>query len=353
MGVNVGILGFAHGHVMAFGGEWAKDKSMGVTITKGWDRDFARAESGAKTLGAAPVNSIEEILGDRQIGAVVIASETKYHAELAELAAAAGKAIIMYKPIALTMNEADRVVAAVAKHGVPFTLGYQMRVDPQNLKIKQLADEKVLGKLSAYRRRHALATHSWPGFEDTWHVSPEMNRDIFADDSSHPIDMLNWIFGLPETVSAEFSTVQNPKVVNDTGVALFKYPSGMIAEISCYFACCVSEPTTEVYGEKGTILQYYGDGPGTRLPRAAGQAGLKWFIEGDTDWTDSKIESPKSHGERLVAQARPFAEFLQGKRPPICSAEEGRDSLRMVLACYVSARNGRRVGLDDPEIYGV
>jgi len=351
MSINVGVLGFAHGHVMAYGSEWVKYPEMGIHIAKGWDADAERARTSAEALGAGRAETADEILEDKNIGAVVISSETKYHVELTERAAEAGKAIILYKPMALTLEGAERIVEAVEKFKVPFTLGYQMRVDPQNIKIKQLITDKVIGDTYVFRRRHSLATHTSPGFDATWHVDPEMNRDIFADDASHPIDMLNWLFGMPETVMAEMTTMHNPKIVNDNAVALFKYKNGIIAEISTYFTCSASEITTEVYGERGSIQQYYGDGPGTRLPRPAGQPGLKWFTEGEADWTDSKIPSPLAHRERIAAQARPFADFLHGRRPAICTARESLDSLRMVLACYVSAQTGSRVRIDDKRIY--
>ena len=350
---KVGILGFAHGHVMAYGGAWVKNPEMGVKIVAGWDHDHARLTNCAAQLGGIGITSTPDQLLALDIDAVVISSETSYHAGLIEAAAAAGKAIICYKPMALTMAEADRIVAAVEKYKVPFTMGYQMRVDPQNIKIKELIHSGEIGDTFMYRRRHGLSTHTWGGFKDTWHNNPEYNRDIFADDSSHPIDMLNWIFGVPETVSAELSTMNSPDVPNDNGVALYKYANGMIAEISCPFSCSASEITTEVYAKKGSIQQYYGDGPSTRLPRAEGQIGLKWFVEGNADWTDSAIPSPAGHGERLGAQAQPFADFLFGRRGPICSVYEGRDSLRMVLACYLSAREGQRVRVDDPRVYEI
>ena len=353
MAIHVGILGFAHDHVMAFGGEWAKRPELGIKIISGWDADPTRAQDSAQKLGCAVACCAEDILNNPDIQAVVITCETKYHAELAVRAAKAGKDIIMYKPMALTLAQADEIVGAVEGAGIKFTLGYQMRVDPQNIRIKQLIHDKTIGDTYVYRRRHSLATHLWADFENSWHASPELNRDIFADDAAHPIDMLNWVFGVPETVLAEFSTMHNPKVVNDSGVALFRYPNGMIAEISCYFSCTASEITTEVYGAKGAVLQSYGDGVSTRLPRPAGQPGLKWYVEGDADWTDSGILSPAGHGERLAAQAQPFAEFLRGERGPICSATEARDSLRMVLACYLSVREGARVKIDDPRVYEI
>jgi len=353
MSVNVGILGVIHPHTTVFAGEWVKNPEMGVKVVKCWDRNPGFANHVAPLLGAVAVEKIDDILNDKDIGAVVIASETKFHAELAIQAAAAGKAIAMYKPMALTLEEADRIVAAVEKYNVPFTLGYWMRVDPQNIKIKQLITDKTIGDTYVYRRRHGLSTHTNKGFENSWHVNPELNRDIFADDAAHPIDMLNWIFGVPETVMAEQTTMHHPKIVNDNGIALFKYKSGMIAEISNYFTCSAAEISTEVYGPNGSIQQYYNDGCGLRLSRTAGSPGLKWFVEGDADWTDSGLPINNAHADRIAAQGLPLAEFLTGKRPPICNAREGRDSLRMLLACYLSAQTGERVRLDDERIYGI
>ena len=348
---KVGILGLAHGHVFSFGGEWIAHPEYGVEIAGAWDRDGDRLRREAPKLNAVPYDSLDELLHSG-IDAVVIASETAYHAELVEKAAAAKKDIILYKPMALTMAEADRIVDAVNKCGVRFTMGWQMRVDPQNIKMKQLIDTKELGEVCLYRRRHALSTHVWDNFEATWHNDPRLNRDIFADDSSHPIDMMQWMFGMPESVMCEMSTMVNPKVPNDNAVALFRYPNGLICEISCCFTCCASEITTEVYLDKGSIQQYFGDNPGCRLPRTPGMEGLKWYKEGDADWTPSGIPSPAGHGQRLKDQAKPFAEFLHGGAP-ICTAEEGRNDLRMVLACYLSAKDGKRVRIDDERVYGV
>lgn len=349
---RVAILGFAHGHVTAYGPEWVARPELGVAVVAGWDHDAERLEKNAALFPEMKqCSTVEEAI--EGVDAVVISSETSLHAELIETAAAAGKAIICYKPIALTMAEADRIVAAVEKYNVPFTMGFQSRVDPQNIRIREMIHNEEIGATYLYRRRHGLSTHLWDDFEHTWHNDPIYNRDILADDSSHPVDMMNWIFGVPETVSAEISTMHSPAIPNDTAVLLFKYGNGMIAEITCPFACTASEITTEVYGAKGAIMQSYGDAVSTGLPRPEGQPGLKYYIAGDTEWKDSGIPSPKAHRDRLVAQAEPFAEFLHGKREPICTVYEGREDLRMVLACYLSAREGCRVRIDDPRVYEI
>ncbi|MBQ2955635.1 MAG: Gfo/Idh/MocA family oxidoreductase [Clostridia bacterium] len=348
--IKVGVLGFAHGHVMSYGGEWNANDRYDVRIVAGWDHDAERLGKSCETLGAVPCATIDELLS--MVDAVVISSETHLHAELVEKAAAAGKDIICYKPLALTMQEADRIVDAVNKNGVRFSMGWQMRTDAQNIRMKEMIVKEELGKVCAFRRRHGLATHTWANFENTWHVAPEKNRDIFADDSAHPINMMQWIFGMPETVSCEMSTMLNPKIPNDNGIALFKYANGMVAEITCCFTCSAVEATTEVYCEKGSIQQAYGDAPATRLPRVSGAPGLKWFREGDSDWTDSGIPSPAVHGQRLKDQAGPLADFLKGG-PSVCTAEEGRDTLRLVLACCLSAREGKRVSVRDDGVYNI
>ena len=349
--IRIGILGFAHGHIGAIAGQWREHPEYGVQPAYGWDHDAARAEKSCADHNVTRCETVQELLS-KDIQAVIITSETDLHAELVEQAAAAGKDIILYKPMALTMSQADRIVRAVENSGVRFTMAWQMRTDPQNQKIREMIQTQELGKVFLYRRRHCLGTHTWANFENSWHASPKHNRDIFADDSSHPINMMQWIFGMPETVMCEMSTMVNPKVPNDNAVALFQYANGMIAEISCSFTCCASEITTEVYCEGGSIQQYFGDNPGARLPRVKDMPGLKWYREGDADWTDSGIPSPNAHSPRLGWQAKPLADFLAGG-DVICSAQEGRDTLRLVLACYVSAREGRRVNVNDPKIYEI
>ncbi|MDH7569768.1 MAG: hypothetical protein QHJ73_09300, partial [Armatimonadota bacterium] len=90
---------------------------------------------------------------------------------------------------------------------------------------------------------------------------------------------------------------------------------------------------------------------GVRFPPDA--CGLKWYTTAKRAWTCSDIPTPPQHGHRIANLARPLAEFFRGEREPIATAEDARISLRMVLACYVSVREGRRVHIDDPRIDSV
>jgi predicted dehydrogenase len=287
----------------------------------------------------------EDLLVHEPVDAVVIGAETSMHAGLVEMSARANRSIILQKPLALTMEDADRIVKAVEDHGVLFTIAWQMRVDPQNLHMRKLVNNDTIGRVFMLRRRHGLSTHTWKGFDKTWHVKPELNRGMWADDACHAIDFLFWMLGKPESVMAQIETLHNPSVPDDNGIAIFRYADGTLAEITCSFTCIAGENTTEIVGERGVIIQNFGDGPSAGAPRMPGAVGMKWITTGDKAWTISEIPSPASHGERIAALAPELLSFLKGERGPICTAEEARVSLAMMLACYESSISGKRVAI--------
>ena len=347
MGVKIGILGFAHGHVGMYCAQWKQRPAEEVELVAGWDHDGERAAKSCGTWGMTVEESAQKLLGRRDIDAVVIGAETAYHAELVEWAAAAGKAIVLQKPLALTLGEADRIVKAVERSGVKFTVAWQMRVDPQNVQMRELVRGQTLGRIYMLRRRHGLSTQLWLDFEKSWHVKPELNRGMWADDASHAIDFIYWMLGEPVSVTAEIATLRNPKVPDDNGMAIFRYADGTFAEVASSFVCLAGENTTEIVGEKGVVIQNYGDAVSCNAPRLAGAVGLKWMVQGQEGWINSEVASPAGHGERISSLAGPILEFLQGRREAIATAAEGRAVLRMTLACYQSAEAGRRILLSD------
>jgi predicted dehydrogenase len=335
--MNVGILGFAHGHVGVYCDHWIK--SGEVNVVAGWDHDESRAAAAKQKYGVEMSATPQAALS--RADAVVIGAETSMHADLVEAAANARKTIVLQKPLALTVEQADRIVAAVQRNRGSFTIAWQMRVDPQNIEMKRMFQSGTIGRVYMVRRRHGLSTHVWPGFENTWHVKPELNRGMWADDASHAIDFVLWLLGKPKTVTAQIATLRSEKVPDDHGIAIFRYGDGTFAEVASSFTCLAGENTTEIVGEDGVIIQNYGDGPSCQVPHPPG--GLKWLRKGERDWTISPINSPKSHGERIAALAPELAKFLRGEREPICTAEEGRTSLKLTLACYDSSASARTV----------
>jgi predicted dehydrogenase len=345
MPINLAIVGFAHGHVDAYASEIAGMED--ARIVAGWDHDAERGAARCEAHGFEFVPKLGDLLARDDVGGAIIGSETAYHADNVEAAARTGKDILLQKPMALTLEDCDRIVQAVESSGVRFSMAWQMRCDPQNVWMREAVRSGKIGKVMIVRRRHGLATHLWPDFENAWHVNPRLNRDIFMDDAAHPADFLMWVLGAPTSVMAEIDTLLNPKIPNDTGVAIYRFAGGTMGILECSFTCVAAEDTTTIVGDKGTILQSYGDLPSCGVaPIPEGTRGLKYLLAGETEWTVVDIPTPPNHGYRIRGVARPAVEFFLGRREPIATAEEGRLNVRMLLAAYESSRSGRRVEIE-------
>ena len=342
MPMNLAIVGFAHAHVDAYASEI---KSMNdARIAWGWDHDAQRGAARCAEHGCEFCPDLEDLMQREGLGGVIIGSETCYHADHVEVAARAGKHVLLQKPMALTLSDCDRILRAVQSSGVRFSMAWQMRCDPQNIWMREAVRSGKIGKVTLLRRRHGLSTHLWPDFENSWYVKPALNRGMFMDDAAHPADFLLWVLGRPRSVVAEIDTLLNPKVPDDTAVAVYRFPGGAIGIVECSFTCVAAEETTTLIGDKGTIIQSYGDGPscgGVALPE--NPRGLKYMLAGENHWTVVDIPTPPNHGHRIRGVARPAVDFFLGKRGPIATAEEGRANVNMLLAAYRSALEGRRV----------
>jgi predicted dehydrogenase len=316
MTLGIGTISTAHGHVNAYAAEIKNMADAAVVAI--WDDDAERGQRAAGNAGP-----------------------------YVEAAAAAGKDILLQKPMALTLADCDSIAEAVGTAGVRFSMAWQMRCDPQNQWMRDFVRSGKLGRVVMARRRHCLSTHLWPGFDSSWHVQPELNRGMFMDDAAHPVDWLHWMFGRPASVTAEIQTTLNPKVPDDNGAAIFRYDDGMLAILECSFTCAAADDTTNIYGEKGTVLQRWGDGPSCTPHLAAGEGerAVRYRLVGDAAWTPVDIATPPGHGHRIRAVARPAVEFLLGEREAIATVEEGRANVEMLLACHESARTGGRVAL--------
>jgi 1,5-anhydro-D-fructose reductase (1,5-anhydro-D-mannitol-forming) len=342
--IGIGIMSWAHGHVNAYCNRIREFDD--ARLVASWDDDPERGRKNSEAYDIPFTPHLEDLLGNRDVECVIVASETNKHAELCVAAARAGKAILLQKPMALTLADCDRVIEAVAESGVWFSLAYQMRCDPQNIHMKRLVDDGAVGRVGIVRRRHcigALFNEAFVTGPTRWHISREANRGMWMDDASHPCDWLYWMFGKPKTVIAEIDNVLTSVAPDDAGFAVFRYEIGMMAEIHNASITLAAENTTEIYGDRGVILQNYGDGPSCSV-KPASSTGVKLYrvAEPQLGWQDQGIPVPETHGGRIAGVARPFVDALKSGQT-LCSASEGRVSVEMVLAAYESAETGRRI----------
>jgi predicted dehydrogenase len=344
--VGIGILSHAHGHANTYCR--VMQGFDDVELIASWDDNLERGQQAAKSFGTEYRAKADDVIKDPRINAVIVSTETNRHAEFVERAAAAGKHILCQKPMATTLDDCDRIIAAVAKHGVKFSMAFQMRHDPVNLKIKELVDQGAVGKIAVVRRRHAINVLLNPSFVNghtRWHLDPVANVGMFFDDATHAADWFYWMLGQPYTVTAQVDRIVTDFGTDDNGVAVYRFQNGEIGILLNSSTTVAAVSTTEIYGDQGTIVQDYGDAPATSAPRAPGVAPLRLIRRGDKQWTEFHLPIPASQGERIAAIPRPFIDYVRGLTDCTISAEDGRKSVEMVLAAYQSSSQGRQIDL--------
>jgi predicted dehydrogenase len=333
----------AHGHGDAYAARFRTfaDAELGRV----WDREPARAEAFASRFGAAVAASPEDVL--RDCDAAVVCAETAAHAELCLQAVAAGRAVLCQKPLCLTLSECDAVVEAVRRAGTYFETAFQMRYDPANIRLRELVLGGAVGTVGWARRRHCIGVL----FDDAflrghlrWHADPALNRGLFFDDAVHAADFLRWVFGEPETVIAEVGNRLAPGGLEDTGLCVYRFQSGVLAELANSATTLVGENTAEVYGDEGVLIQNHDDLVSTGAVRPPHPVLLKLYrrAEPEKGWQDQGLPLPAGHGERIAAVARGFLDALRAGRPT-ADAYDGRQAVAMILAAYQAAAEGRRV----------
>lgn len=282
--LGLGVISFAHGHVNAYVETIADFPDARVVAA--WDDDRARGEAQCAKYNLAFEADLDALLRRDDIDAVFVTSTTNMHAEHVAAAAQAGKGILLQKPMALSLEDCDAIGTAVARYGVPFSMCYQMRCDPVNQKMKELLDEGAVGSVAVVRRRHAIGALLQPEFArpGNWHIDPVQNMGMFMDDASHAADWFYWLLGRPVSVIAEIDNVVTTAAPDDNGVAVYRFGRGEMGILLNSSTMLAAEATTEIYGDKGTIIQNYGDVPSSALPRPAGGAALKIYRAGAADW---------------------------------------------------------------------
>ena len=233
-GVTLALLGAAHVHTPMFL-RILKGRED-VKIAHVWDHDAARAQQQAAECGAKVAKTVADVLGDSQVSGVVILSETNLHAELAIAAAKAGKHLFVEKPLGVGAKDAAEIADAVEKAGVLFTSGYHLRAVPKYIFIKQNIEKGNLGQIVRVQCSFANDCVLQGQFdkEFRWTVDPKCGAlGGFADTGTHALDMLMWLMGDVEAVTADIRTVTNRYPhCDETGQGMIRFKNGVTGTIS-------------------------------------------------------------------------------------------------------------------------
>lgn len=341
--IGVGLISFAHPHQNA----WAKvfSERADARVAAVWDDDEARGRAKAEALGVPFVAELGALLTQDDVHAVTICSENVKHADHAVQAAKAGKHVMVQKPMATTVADADRIVAAVRSSGVTYMQAYNLRFDSLHTKVKELVDEGAVGRVTVVRRRHSH--HFGLTEEETnrvlsWMSNPDLSGGgALMDEGAHALLWYLWMFGRPRTVSAEITTLMPHLRVDDNVLLTFAFEGGMLGTLQTSWTEVAGGPTIEIYGEKGVIIATGTDIASTRFA-PEDTLWLQVFRTETGAWEYPPIELEKA---RPVPPPNAFIDCLVAGKPSPVPVEDARNAVVMAVAAYDAAKAGRKVGL--------
>jgi myo-inositol 2-dehydrogenase/D-chiro-inositol 1-dehydrogenase len=282
----------------------------------------------ARKHGASVVDR-PTALADGEVNAVIIASATDTHAELAIAAARAGKAIFCEKPIDLSLARVDECLKAVSAAKVPMFVGFNRRFDPSFAALRRDVRAGRIGRVE-----QVVITSRDPGLPPVEYL--KVSGGLFRDMTIHDLDMARWLLGEePVEIHAWGSVLVDPKVKDvgdiDSAMLTLRTASGALCHINnSRRAVYGYDQRIEVFGATGMLQA------GNRVSTTV------------SHWGQDAVSADKPlffflerYADAYAAELDHFVDVLQGKAEPQVSGEDGRHALVLAEAAYESLKTGR------------
>ena len=343
----IGLHNHYHAYPMA---EYLKRGIPNATLVAVADERPPYAEQFAGRYGLeAHYTDYRQLLDRKDIDAVIITSYTAAHAEQVEASAASGRHILLDKPIATTLADARRIVAATEEHKVKLLMAYLLRYLPAYQKARQLVDQGIIGALtSAFYSIRIPATFikDAPDVETRgWYADPlKGGGGGFIDHGVHFTDWCRWFFG-GDAVDANgrmASLKYTDLPVEDYGIATYRMNSGAIVTIEStwhtaeWYGPMASPDRATLTGTDGEIEFHYQKSPQIEVASLhEPYRGRVYF-----DWVGEE-RSEICYRNMLVD----FVDAVLTGRNPVPNAVDGLKALEMILAAYESDRCNQTVQL--------
>lgn len=301
----------------------------------------------AAELGVKPYAALDDVFQDADVDAVIIATPHPSHADIACRAAAAGKHILVEKPMSVTPSEADMMIAAARQAKVKLGVLFNQRFKPDVRKMRELLDQDAIGEI--YRTSLVHATMRTQDYYDrlawrgTWR---DEGGGLLINQAIHSIDLYQWLGGMPQALYGVMSTFKHRIEVEDYASAILAYEGGVHGLLHCNTVQAPNQVRLELWGEKGALI--YDNGVVT-LHRL--ETPVQAFI--DTDKTPEYVP-PRSESESFTFEPSgsghipaigDFADAILEDREPYVNGEEGRKSQELIAAITLSSCEGRQVNL--------
>jgi predicted dehydrogenase len=324
----------------------------GIELTAVCDSDPERAQKAAEAYGCRAFFAPETMWD--HVDAVTICAPSGLHAQIGIQAAARGRHLLVEKPIDIHWRRAEELVVACEAAGIKAGCISQHRFAPDVQRLRQAVEDGEFGRIlhadmvnKWHRTQAYYDSGDWRG---TWALD---GGGCLINQGVHYLDLLQWVMGGIEAVTALTRTQARRIEVEDTALALLEFSNGAVGTLTASTVCYPGLiERIEVHGEYGSAIiegdQFrlwrvdeegqpqgaYGDGvdrqpaPNISSAEAGGQEGGRQIIWGDQ--------------HRL--QIADFAAAIRDDRPPFITVRDALEPLKAILAIYESGRrHGHRV----------
>ncbi|MBE9918404.1 Gfo/Idh/MocA family oxidoreductase [Paenibacillus donghaensis] len=250
--IRIGKISYWHVHAWDYTKQAQAHPDAEIVAV--WDENPERGKEAADQQGVAFYASLDEMLAQDDIDAVIVDAPTRMHRDVILKAAAAGKHIFTEKVLAPTLHEVNEILDAVDRNQVKLTVSLPRLNDGYTLAIRDILDQELLGQVTQVRVRlsHNGATAGW--LPDHFYKLEDCLGGALIDLGCHPMYLTRLFLQQDvEEVKAEFGYVTG-KEVEDNAVATLSTPSGAIGIVEAGFVNNFSPFSVEIHGTEGSIL---------------------------------------------------------------------------------------------------
>jgi predicted dehydrogenase len=338
--IHIGIIG---GGGISDTHARAAQQVKGAKIVSFFGTNQAKIAQLSKTYGSSAYSEFEGFLNHKPIDAVIIGSPSGLHADQGIQCATRGLHVLVEKPIDVTVEKTDELIAACEKARVKLAVCFQDRFANDSIRLKQLIESGDLGKpilVSArvkwYRPPEYYSSSRWRGKLALDGGGALINQGV------HTVDLLLWLLGEVKRVYAKSMTALHNIESEDTVVSTLEFASGAIGTIEAATSVFPGyDRRIEITCSEGTIVFEH-----DRIIRSDLKKPSLLALESQPQDTNRSSSSPivtDVTGHKRILED--FIEAILTGNKPRCDGYEGRRSVRLVQAIYKSARIGQPVDL--------
>ena len=283
---------------------------------------------------------LEQMLENEKLDLVAFCTPSGIHAKQTEICAKYGVNVMTEKPMATEWSDGVRMVKACDDAGVRLFVVKQNRRNITLKLLKRAIEEKRFGKINMVHL-NVFWTRPQEYYDQAeWRGTLKLDGGAFMNQASHYVDLLDWLIGPIDKVQAMMSTSRDIEV-EDTGVLNIRWIDGVLGSMSVTMLTYPKnlEGSITVLGEKGTV----------RIGGVAVNNIEHWEFE-DTKTYDEEVKEANYQTTSVYGFGHPLyyknvVEVLRGNIEPETDGREGLKSLEVLVAAYLSAKNGQTISL--------